>query len=102
MARFPFDPSQISIGLNHDGTYYEVELRYVCLTDFAAIVVKPSECAGGWVLSSHIPYTAFPTYRGYAYSGKITIWMMDEIRSQIVHGRIRMDFDPGKLKMWWV
>ncbi|MFP4378797.1 MAG: hypothetical protein ACLFP4_17285, partial [Spirochaetales bacterium] len=81
--------------------YYEVELRYVCLTDFAAIVIEPQAFAGGWVLSHHIPYMAFPTWRGYAYDGRITWWMTDELRWQIEHGRISMDFDPGKLKPWY-
>jgi hypothetical protein len=34
----PFDPSLIQIGLHHDGEYYEVELGYVCASDFAASV----------------------------------------------------------------
>lgn len=101
MARFPYDPSQIHIGITHDGTYYELELRYVCLTDCAAVVVEPEQYAGGWVLSHHIPYMALPTLRGYTYDGQLTWWMMDEIRWQIENGRIRMDFDQKKLKPWY-
>ena len=101
MARFPFDPAQLRIGIKHHGTFYEIELRYVCLTDFAAVVIKPKKLAGGWILSHHIPYMAFPTRRGFAYGGHITWWMMDEIRWQIEHGRINMDFDQRKLKPWY-
>ena len=99
--RFPFDPSQTLIGLVHNEMYFEIELRYVCLTDFAAIVVKPDEFAGGWVLSRHVPYFAYATLRGFAYGGQITWWIMDEIRWQIENGRIDMNFDPCKLKPWF-
>ena len=102
MARFPFNPAEIHIGMNHRGTQYEIELRYVCLTDFAAIVIEPAEYAGGWILSAHIPPFGFPTRHGFAYGCKITWWMMDEIRSRIEHGQIQMDFDSSKLKPWWV
>lgn len=101
VKRFPYDPSQIHIGMIHNETYFELELRYVCLTDFAAIVVKPEEYAGGWLLSHHIPYFAYPTLRGFAYGGMLTSNMMDEIRWQIEHGRIDVDFDPRKLKPWF-
>ncbi|TVQ21319.1 MAG: hypothetical protein EA382_13770 [Spirochaetaceae bacterium] len=65
MARFPFNPAEIHIGMNHRGTQYEIELRYVCLTDFAAIVIEPAEYAGGWILSAHIPTFGFPTRHGF-------------------------------------
>ena len=99
--QFPYDPSQIHIGMIHHGTCFELELRFVCLTDFAAIVVKPATYAGGWILSRHIPRFAYPTFRGFAMDGMLTCWMMDEIRWQIENGRIDMDFDPGTLKPWF-